>query len=464
VAGLRETDDANKVEQALPRREGPRIRVATERKRFFYGYYLAALSFFLGFTSGAIYLHTRGVLVRDQLVDFDASRTEISLAFTAVQAVGLIFAPILGGLLDRYSIRTVMAAGALWLGFGFFMMSQVVTVLQFAMAAALFVGLGTGAIGTTANTKLMVNWFDQRRGVALGVAIMGYSVAGIVMSPVALFLLDTIGWRSTYVVFGAACLLVALPAVLLIVKEGPWVVGTGADGSPVAQLAAPGRVAGGPAGEAYLSFLKSPPFWGAVLVFGLADGVFGGLNLHLFLHYTGLGIGDYQAALVLSWTAALGIISKPLFGGLADRIGARSATLAAFGCCSGAMLVFGQASTFPALLLAGGMFGIAFGGMVPLRAALLSRLFPISRFGRAYGSFRLCMFPMTLAWTPLIGIVYDRTGSYAPVFGVLAAAFVAASAIALALIPRETRGEPTGEHSIRVATRGAAEAPPPRPG
>ena len=52
--------------------------------RIFYGYYLSAFTFALGFIGGAIYLYSRGVFVRDQIIDFDASRTEISLVFTTV--------------------------------------------------------------------------------------------------------------------------------------------------------------------------------------------------------------------------------------------------------------------------------------------------------------------------------------------------------------------------------------------
>ena len=63
--------------------------------RIFYGYYLSAFAFVMGFIVGAIYLYSRGVFVRDQIIDFDASRTEISLVFTSVAVVSTCFAPVL---------------------------------------------------------------------------------------------------------------------------------------------------------------------------------------------------------------------------------------------------------------------------------------------------------------------------------------------------------------------------------
>jgi hypothetical protein len=62
-------------------------------------------------------------------------------------------------------------------------------------------------------------------------------------------------------------------------------------------------------------------------------------------------------------------------------------------------------------------------------------LFPAAHFGRAYGSLRLCMFPLTLTCTPLIGLVYDRYDSYIPAFAIFAALFVIAALVAAHLLP-----------------------------
>ena len=191
------------------------------KPRTFYGYYLAALSFALGFIGGCIYLYSRGVFVRDQIVDFDASRTEISLVFTTVSIVSACFAPLLGYLLDRYPIRRVMLTGSVFVVIGFALLSQVQNLVQFSFVAAIFIGFGIGAIGTGANTKLMVNWFNRRRGFALGIAIMGYSAAGTVMAPIALFMLNTIGWRASYLVFAAIVLFIVIPAIALLVRQSP---------------------------------------------------------------------------------------------------------------------------------------------------------------------------------------------------------------------------------------------------
>ena len=418
--------------------------------RIFYGYYLAAFAFCVGFISGCVYLYSRGVFVRDQIVEFDASRTEISLAFTAVQIVSTTFAPVLGYLLDRYPIRNVMAAGCISMVLGFLALSQVQNLVQFTLTAAVFLGFGVGCVGTTANTKLMVNWFNRRRGFALGVAIMGYSAAGAVMAPIALYLLNNIGWRASYVLFAGICLVVVLPAILLLVKQRPQDMGLGPDGDPYEpgeSQSAPGATPRARTLEerwqafreqlaVYASFAKDPSrsgVWSST--FGLMAGTFGGFNVHLFLYYTELGIDEYRATLILSFTSGLAIVSKPLFGWLIDQINPRVATLISCGCYIVAMVCFSFFSTFALLFLAGALFGLGFGGMVPVRAAILSRLFSIEEYARAYGSLRLCMFPLTITWTPLIGWIYDTNGSYLPAFKLFAVLFSLAALIAFLLIP-----------------------------
>ena len=423
--------------------------VANRPQGVFYGYYLAGLTFSLGFIGGCIYLYSRGVFVRDQIVDFGASRTEISLIFTAVSIVGACFAPVLGYLLDRFPIRYVMAWGAALVSCGFMLLSQVENLVQFALVAALFLGFGMGAIGTAANTKLMVNWFNRRRGFALGVAIMGYSAAGTVMAPIALYMLNSVGWRVAYAIFAGITMLVVLPAIWLMVKQRPADLGLGTDGDAAEELPDPPE----PTKKAatrwqgflqqlriYLSFTRSVPFWGVVFTFGLMAGTFGGFNVHLFLYYTELGIDEYWATAILSFTSAIAIASKPMFGLLIDRVNPRIATMMSCGCCLAAMLCFSLFSSFAALFVAGALFGLGFGGMIPVRAAIVSRLFSIDQYARAYGSLRLCMFPMTISWMPLIGYIYDSTGSYVPAFNLFAALFTLAAIVAFMLIPTKIEG------------------------
>jgi MFS family permease len=388
----------------------------------YYGNYLAALSFFLGFVSGAVHLHSRGVFLRDQLIDFEASRAGISLVFSAATAAGALFAPVLGYLLDHNPVRRVMLVGAAWMGIGFFVLSQASTLVQFGVLTTLVVGLGTGAIGTTANSKLMVEWFDRRRGLALAVAITGYAVAGIVMAPAALTMLETFGWRGSYIVFGAVLLFMVLPLVGLLVRGNPPRLSTAAARSEDRTFK--GQL------SVYLDFARTPAFWVCTLTFGLMAAVLGGLSLHLFLHFTDRGISELQAASILSIEGAFALASKPLVGWMIDRFGARDATLVAVFGCVLSLVALLAAQSYAASVVAGALIGLSFGAVIPLQAAMLSTLFGADRFARAYGSLRLATFPLIVGSPLLIGLSHDLTGSYSAAFVLFAILFLLALAAA----------------------------------
>lgn len=412
------------------------------RKGLFYGYYLVAVSFVLTFVSGVVYLHSRGVLARDQLLDFDISRTELSTAFSAVHISGALFAPLLGDLLDRFGARRIMIFGAVWLTAGFAVLTRVEDIVTFALSASVFIAVGQSSIGHRAASRLLVNWFDRRRGIALATMIMGASVAGVATPPLTVYLLDSIGWRATYGVFAALCLLLVLPLVVAFVRDHPADCGTTADG--VAPSVASGADAAAARTDgswrAFVGFARAPAFWGVVLLFGVMDGVFGGLSLHLFLHYTSIGLDDYGAARLLSVGSAMSLVSKPTFGWLVDRLGARNASAIAVLACGLSMAALTVATAPFALLAAAALIGLGFGGTVPLQAALVSRVFAAAEFGRAFGALRLCTLPLNAACMVLIGYVYDASGGYRMAFGIYAAAFAAVALFAFRAIPAAAAG------------------------
>ena len=80
------------------------------------------------------------------------------------------------------------------------------------------------------------------------------------------------------------------------------------------------------------------------------------------------------------------------------------------------------------MMLAAGLFGLGFGGMVPVRSVLLSRLFGIKKFSRVNGLLSFFLAPATF-WVLITGYIADSTGSYVPAFQVWALAFTLAGIV-----------------------------------
>lgn len=406
---------------------------ATRKPRFFYGYILAAYSFGMGFLASSFFLHSRGVFFPLWLEDFAVNRTQISLVITIVLFTGACLAPFVGYLIDKFPVKIIICFGATWLAIGYLLLQYVDSYLSFFAVLLMFQSLGWVCVGPLTQTKLMVNWFNRNRGMALGIAIMGISVAGIITPTVATYLADTLGWQNAYSIYAGVLLLLILPVTLWLVKQEPSIIGQHTDGDPLPQLTEEEKNAPPPPREnvieVYKEFLTSRAFWSVVITFTLMNGVYSALMTHLPSYLTSeLSFGAYDAAYALGVAGGFAIAGKIVFGWLMDHFDAKRTVLIAVTAYLASTLVFITADSYILILLAAGLFGTGFGGMVPVRSVLLSRLFGVAKFSRVNGLFSFFLAPATF-WVLITGWITDMTGSYIAAFQVWAVAFTLAGII-----------------------------------
>jgi MFS family permease len=117
-----------------------------------------------------------------------------------------------------------------------------------------------------------------------------------------------------------------------------------------------------------------------------------------------------------------------VLGWMMDRFNARVTVLSAVAAYFLSTVIFMSATSYPLLILAAGLFGLGFGGMVPVRSVLLSRLFGVARFSRVNGLLSFFLAPATF-WVLITGYVADVTGTYVTAFQVWACAFALAGLI-----------------------------------
>ena len=122
----------------------------------FYGYRLIAYSFSVCFLTASFFLHARGVFFPQWMVDFDVSRTELSLVVSLTLFTGSCVAPFMGFLIDRYSLRVIICCACLWLAMGYVCMQFVDSYIGLLLVLIPFQGLGWTGVGPLVQTKLMV--------------------------------------------------------------------------------------------------------------------------------------------------------------------------------------------------------------------------------------------------------------------------------------------------------------------
>jgi len=392
-----------------------------------------AYSFTVCFLAASFFLHARGVFFPQWMVDFDVSRTELSLAVSLTLFTGSCVAPFMGFLIDRYSLRVIICCACLWLAMGYVCMQFVDSYIGLMLVLIPFQGLGWTGVGPLVQIKLMVNWFTRNRGMALGISIMGISVAGVMMPIVNAYLAETIGWRDAYLIYATLLLLVVVPATILVVRQKPEDIGLHPDGDPAASSFAANAATSthGSFISTYKEFLSSKAFWSVVLTFGLMNGVYSAMATHLPTYVTSeLGLSLYDGAFLLTVAGGFAITGKLVFGFMMDRMPAKITVMVGVTAyfCSTLMLVFND--TYAGLIVASALFGLGFGGMVPVRSVLISRLFGVAKFSRVNGLLSFFIAPATF-WVLITGYIVDTTGTYVSAFQVWSVAFLLAGFVSL---------------------------------
>ncbi len=399
--------------------------------RFFYGWLIVAICALLGFLGTGFYSYSRGVFLPALAETLsDGSRMQISIGFSLAAIVGAAISPPLGKFLDRHSPRLVILAGIVVVALSYVALASVQSLWQFYLIVGLGFGLGMSFMGGMAWHRCVIFWFDHWRGRAIALAVMGSSLAGIMMPPLVTHIVDTYGWRFGYYSFAVSTAVTLLPIVYLLLKDRPADIGEVRDGhryvagNPQEQV----KIADDSRTWTWQQLLRSTAFWSIGLIFGSMVCVFAAVMLHLFGHLLDIGLSTEQAALVLSTTAFFSAFGKPVIGFLSDMWGARVSIWLALICQALALLAFTQANTYTLALLAAGLYGFGYSGMSPLRTFAVSTSVGSHSFALATGVLRWVELPFVLVASPLAGFIYDATGSYNTAFLVLCGLMLVACA------------------------------------
>lgn len=392
----------------------------------FYGWWLTAAAFVVLMVSNGAIMYSYSVVAVPLGEAFQASRTTMMLGMTGMTLAGGLASPFLGSLIDRGSLRAMMLLGAAGLALGYIGLSLATASWQIPVIYALLMMLGINLLGPLTTSTLLARWFTRRRGMALGIAAVGTSVGGFVFPPLVQWLIDTHEWRLALRYLGIGCLVVILPAILMVANR-PGDRGLHPDGDSTDPNA--GQAAPPPLSSAAL--LRERNFWLVAIAMSLLFGVYTALLSNLVPFALGTGAQPERAAFLISVLALAGIVGKLGFGTIADRVDLRGGLAAAMLLVILGLVAYLLAESYTVLLLGSIALGLAAGGMLPVWGALLAVLFGAANYGRVMGMMNPVIMPLTLLGPPLAGMVFDATGSYQFAF----VGFIAALLLGLLLLP-----------------------------
>jgi MFS family permease len=404
---------------------------ANGQAKFFYGWWMVVVAGIgLCLSYGPVIVYSFSVFIKPLTLELHSSRASISLAFTLANLVQSISSPLTGRLADRFGARRVILVStvifALLLIFSHLLPAKLWSFYLFFCLLG-FVGSGPAPIPYV---KVISRWFDRHRGLALGLTMFGIGAGAILMPALAQKLIAMFGWRSTYLVIGSLVLLVCVPVVALFLKDSPEELGLLPDGAIAARNTT--QQQGNEEGLTWPEARRGATFWLMVGAVFLVGGSLHGCVLHLAPMLSDQGISPQRAALAISILGSALLIGRVGSGYLLDRFFAPRVAMCIFGAiaCGIALLRIGAASGL--LFLAVFLIGLGMGAEVDIIAYLTSRYFGLRAFGEVYG-YAFASFVLAGALGPwLMGLGFDRSGSY----GSILVGFLLATLVAAALMTR----------------------------
>jgi MFS family permease len=354
------------------------------------------------------------------------SRSGISTAMTLDFLTMGIAAFGWGALSDKYGPRPVMLTGSILLGGGLALASRASTLLEFQIVYGMIVGASAGAVFVP-TMATVTGWFEKNRAIAVSLVSAGMGMGPLTISPLASWLLaNGHDWRSAQLTIAIVAWAILIPASLFI-RRPPAAAMTAA---PMPGAAAPGMTVG--------QALRSPQFIVMGLTYFCCCATHSGPIFHTVSYAIACGIPAITAVSIYSVEGLAGLVGRIVFGLSGDRFGAKQTVVTGLliqAVAAGCYFFTRQIGEFYAVAV---VFGMAYGGVMPLYSVLAREYFPMRIMGTIIGaSSMIASLGMSLG--PAVGgLIFDTYGSYGWLYIGSFGMGLAAAGIALAFPPVPT--------------------------
>lgn len=386
----------------------------------FYGWFVVAAAFtvmLLGFGSA----YTFSAFVESLQNDFGASRGSVSLVFSLAGFLYFGLGIVSGPLADRWGSRRLAVAGMILIGLGLAAASFARSLTEVYVAYGLGVGLGIGASYVPAIGAVQ-RWFVRRRGFASGLAVSGIGVGTLIMPPLAALFIDTLGWRTAYLVLGCLAAIIGAGMALLI-ENDPRERGLGPDGDAML----PGVQSSSPAGASVGDAIRSRQFISLYVACLICSfGVFVPF-VHLVPYAIDHGVPKSSAVLLLGVIGVGSTAGRFFLGGLADRMGRHTSLLLMFVGMALALAIWAVSTTVWSLAAFAFVYGVFYGGWVAVLPAVVMDYFGGRNVSGIIGILYTSVAFGTLIGPSAAGFAFDISHSYTlPILASVAANLAAA--------------------------------------
>jgi MFS family permease len=347
----------------------------------------------------------------------------ISLATTLFFVVSGVAGLAIARIIARRDVRIVIVAGGVLGAVALALLGRVDSRWQLYVVYAVLAA-GFAAAGLVPATTVVTRWYHRRRSVALSIASTGLSVGGIVITPVAKWLIDREGLETATPILGAVWVVGVVPLALWLVRPDPKLLGWAPDGDRVGDPALVPAASGVRFGDAVRSRFYLGITVGYVLVLGAQVGAIQQL-VKLVEDRTDAD----TAALATIALAGMSVVARLAGGRLVTRI-PMAGFAAMVGLTQGVAIVgIGLADHTWTLFVAIVLFGATIGNALMLQPLLIAERFGVVDYPRIFSRSQFFTMFGVAGGPLLLGWLHDQSGSYRASYLVAGVCSVAGAAV-----------------------------------
>ncbi len=399
--------------------------------RLFYGWIMVLGIFLMVVVSAGIFM-SFGVFLNPLLEAFGWTRGTISLAYSIFMLTGGICTLLIGGMLERYSIRKILLIGGIIHAIGIMLTSTTRELWQLYLFYGVLASIGRSTFMISYVT-LVNRWFHEKRGIAMGVIMSGQGMGPFLFSPFATSLIVAYSWQTAFFVIGVL-MLVAVAIAWLFIRDRPEDMGVRALGAPLDTAYTtpqPSPAAKAKTDKVWGQVLRNEYFWLLALTHFFCCICHAIPLVHVAAYANVAGLSKLAAAWVLGALGLMSFAGRLYWGFFADRYGSRLALMVTTTLQAGFMLWLINTEDPVVFFLFAIFWGFGYAGVTMQYGIIARDVFPTQIRGPAFAGVSCSAMIGMASGGFLGGILYDVSHTYATAWWVSLLTGVIAALIAM---------------------------------
>lgn len=410
------------------------------RRPLWYGWWvLIAATSAITLESGAL-IFGFSVFFVPIVQEFGWSRAAAAAGSSLARLESGIFGPVEGWLIDRLGARRAMLVGIPIFGFGFILMSQMHSLIEFYVIYIVCFSFAASIGFFNSCSAAVANWFIRRRSLALGIMSSGIGL-GTLLVPGVAWLINEYGWRNAAITIGITTWVIGIPLALMM-RHRPEDSGNHPDGDPPRIVAAADSIDRTGYGPQHVELaingrqaIRMPTFWILAFSFALRLMATAAVSLHMFPFMVDIGIPLEMAGIMTTVLGVLGIFGRLGYGWLGIHWGEKRTYAMGLISLIIGFVVLAFTTSIIGIVISLVFYAPAYGGLATQMLVLRGRYFGRRSFATIGGLMAPVLTLGTITGPIYAGWLYDTTGSYRVAFMSFAVLMVLALAL-LWILPR----------------------------